>query len=57
VKSGDLDGAESEYRAALSIYDAQYKTGEPTDSYHSFIKSMVKIEAASGEEHASQRHG
>jgi tetratricopeptide (TPR) repeat protein len=52
VKSGDLSGAESEYRAALSIYDAQYKKGEPTDSYHSFIKGMVKIEAAYGEEHA-----
>ena len=52
LKSGDLNGAESEYRAALSIYDAQYKKGEPTDSYHSFIGSMVKIEAANGEEHA-----
>ena len=52
VKSGDLNGAESEYRAALSIYDAQYKKGEPTDSYHSFISGMVKIEAAHGEEHA-----
>lgn len=52
VRSGDLNGAESEYRAALSLYDAQYKKGEPTDSYHSFIKSMVKIEAANGEEHA-----
>ena len=52
VKSGDLNGAESEYRAALSIYDAQYKKGEPTDSYHSFISGMVKIEAAHGEERA-----
>lgn len=52
VKSGNLNGAESEYRAALSIYDAQYKKGEPTDSYHSFIRGMVKIEAAHGEEHA-----
>jgi tetratricopeptide (TPR) repeat protein len=52
VKSGDLNGAESEYRAALSIYDAQYKKGEPTDSYHSFISGMVKIEAAHAEEHA-----
>ena len=52
VRAGDLSGAESEYRAALSIYDAQYKKGEPTDSYHSFIKSMVKIESAHGGEHA-----
>jgi tetratricopeptide (TPR) repeat protein len=51
VKSGDLRGAESEYRAALSLYDAQYKTGEPTDSYHSFIRSMVKIEKENGAEH------
>jgi tetratricopeptide (TPR) repeat protein len=47
-----LKGAESEYRAALSIYDAQYKKGEPTDSYHSLIGGLVKIEAANGEEHA-----
>jgi tetratricopeptide (TPR) repeat protein len=52
MKSGDLKGAESEYWASLSIYEAQYKKGEPTDSYHSFISSMVKIEAAHGEEHA-----
>jgi len=43
-KSGDLSGAETEYRAALSLYDAQYKTGEPTDSFHSFMRSMVKVE-------------
>jgi len=52
ARFGDLGAAESEYRAALSIYDAQYKTGEPTDSYHSFLRGMVKIEAAHGEEHA-----
>ncbi len=52
LRAGDLSGAESEYRASLSIYDAQYKKGEPTDSYHSFIKGMVKIEATQGEEHA-----
>lgn len=52
LKSGDLSGAESEYRAALSIYDAQYKKGEPTDEYHSFISGLVKIEAANGEESA-----
>ena len=52
VRSEDLKGAESEYRAALSIYDAQYKKGEPTDSYHSLIGGLVTIEAANGEEHA-----
>lgn len=51
AKSGDLARAESEYRATLSVYDAQYKSGEPTDSYHSLMKSMVKIEAASEAEH------
>jgi tetratricopeptide (TPR) repeat protein len=52
VRAGDLSNAESEYRAALSIYDAQYKAGEPTDSLHSFVRSMVKIEAQNKEEHA-----
>jgi len=52
LRAGDLSGAESEYRASLSIYEAQYKKGEPTDSYHSFIKNMVKIQATHGEEHA-----
>lgn len=52
LKSGDLRGAESEYRAALSIYDAQYKTGEPTDSFHSMLRGLVKIEAAAHAEHA-----
>jgi len=50
LRSGDLGEAETEYRAWLSIYDAQYKTGEPTDSPHSMIKSVVKSEAARGEE-------
>jgi thioredoxin-like negative regulator of GroEL len=45
IRTGDLSGAESEYRAALSIYDAQYKKGEPTDEWHSLIKSAVKREA------------
>lgn len=52
LKFGDLNGAESEYRASLSIYQAQYKTGEPTDSFHSMIKGMVKIEAEHHAEHA-----
>ena len=52
LKSRDLSGATSEYRAALSLYDAQYKTGEATDSFHSFIRNMVKIEQKFGAEHA-----
>src|SRR5437899_2575835 len=52
LKSGDLSGAESEYRASLSLYYAQYKTGEPTDSFHSLMQKMVKVEAKYGGEHA-----
>jgi tetratricopeptide (TPR) repeat protein len=52
LRFGDLSGAGSEYRAELSIYQAQYKTGEPTDSFHSMIKGMVKIEAEHYAEHA-----
>lgn len=50
VKSGDLGGAESEYRAALSIYKAQYKTGQPTDSFHSMIRAMNQYAASHHEE-------
>jgi tetratricopeptide (TPR) repeat protein len=52
AKAGDLTRAETEYRAALSVYDAQYKNGAPTDSLHSLVNGLVKIEAANREEHA-----
>lgn len=52
LKTGDLDGAESEYRAAVSVYDAEYKTGEPTDTIHSMLRNLEKIEAKSHTENA-----
>lgn len=52
LKSGDLDGAEAEYRAAESVYNAEYKTGEPTDPMHSMLRSVEKIEAKSHSENA-----
>ena len=50
LKSGDPQGAEPEYRAAISVYNAEYKTGEPTDSSHSMLRQMVNIEAKSHSE-------
>lgn len=52
LKSGDPKGAEAEYRAAISVYNAEYKTGEPTDSAHSMLRQMVKIEAKNHSENA-----
>ncbi len=52
MKSDDLGGAEVEYRAALSVYDAKYKKGESTSSFDSLVKSLVKIEAADHAEHS-----
>lgn len=45
VTAGDLKGAETEYRAALSVYQAKYKKGETTSSFDDLIKSLVKSEA------------
>jgi tetratricopeptide (TPR) repeat protein len=47
---GDLGSAETEYRAALSLYEAQYKKGEPTDANQSFIRQLIKTQAANHEE-------
>jgi tetratricopeptide (TPR) repeat protein len=57
MKAHDLSGAEAEYRAAISVYQAQYKTGEPTNSLNSLVKGLVKIEAANHAEHSlAQMH-
>jgi tetratricopeptide (TPR) repeat protein len=45
VTDGDLNGAETEYRAALSLYAAKYKNGETTNSFDDLIKTLVKSEA------------
>jgi tetratricopeptide (TPR) repeat protein len=50
LRIGDLEGAATEYRAYLSIYDNQYKAGAPTDSYHSMVRDMLKYSAAHHEE-------
>jgi tetratricopeptide (TPR) repeat protein len=42
VNSGDLASAETEYRAALSLYEAQYKKGESSDTLG---RKLVKIQA------------
>lgn len=47
LKSGDLSGAESEYRAALSVYEA-----EPTNELSTIVKGLKQIEKEYGEEHA-----
>lgn len=52
MKFGKFSRAESEYRAAISVYNVEYKTGQPTDSAHSWLRKMVKIEAASHSENA-----
>ena len=52
LKSGDLEGAEAEYTAALSVYDAEYKSGAATDSFHSFIRGLVGREAKNQSETA-----
>ncbi len=55
--SGDLAGAESEYRASLSVYNAKYKRGDTTNSLDSLVKGLVKIEASNHAEHAlAQTH-
>jgi len=42
LKGGDLAGAESEYRAALSLYKAELDA--PTDSMHTLVQSLNKVE-------------
>jgi len=49
INSEDLSGAETEYRASLSLYESQYKKGESADS---LARELVKIQAASHEESA-----
>jgi len=57
AKAGDLPGAESEYRASLSVYQAKYKKGETTNSADSLVKGLVAIEAKNHSEHSlAQTH-
>ncbi len=48
LKMDNLEGAETEYRAVLSIYDAQAK--EPTDSMHALMNKLTKSRAERHEE-------
>jgi tetratricopeptide (TPR) repeat protein len=45
LRLNDLDGAEAEYRAALAVYASQYKSGEPTNAFHSMVRGLINIEA------------
>lgn len=57
AKGGDLSGAETEYRAAVSVYQAKYKKGETASSFDSLVKGLVDIEAAHHAEHSlAQTH-
>ena len=57
TKSHDLSAAEAEYRAAISVYQAKYKTGQATNSLDSMVKGLVKVEADSHAEHSlAQMH-
>ncbi len=57
TKAGDLTGAETEYRAAVSVYQAKYKKGETASSLDSLVKKLVNIEAADHAEHSlAQTH-
>lgn len=44
-KNGDLRGSETEYRAAISVYNTEYKSGDPVDSYHALMKNLIAIQA------------
>jgi tetratricopeptide (TPR) repeat protein len=48
LNAGDLKGAETEYRAALSLYEAQKR--EPTDARQSFMSELAKGQAERHEE-------
>jgi len=50
-RTNDLVGAESEYRAALSLYNAKYKKGETNSSMDGMVKGLVDIEAHAHAEH------
>jgi tetratricopeptide (TPR) repeat protein len=50
VRAGDLRGAETEYRAALSVYEAKYKKGETASSWDDLLKRLVNIQAEHHEE-------
>jgi Flp pilus assembly protein TadD len=57
VQSGELSAAETEYRAAVSTYNAKYKKGETTNSLDSLVKGLVNVEAAHHAEHSlAQTH-
>lgn len=55
LRSGDLSAAESEYRAAISVYDAKYKKGDISSSLDSLTKKLVEIEQKNHEEHSLAR--
>jgi tetratricopeptide (TPR) repeat protein len=50
VRAGDLRGAEAEYRAALSVYEAKYKKGETASSWDDLLKRLANIQAEHHEE-------
>ncbi len=52
AKSRDFIGAETEYRSALSVYQAKYKKGETSTPLDDLIKRLVKTEAEYHNEHS-----
>lgn len=50
LSSGDPSGAETEYKAALSLYESEYKKGEATNASQSFMRQLIKTQAANHEE-------
>jgi tetratricopeptide (TPR) repeat protein len=55
LTSGDLSAAESEYRAAISVYNAKYKKGDISSSLDSLTKKLIEIEQKNHEEHSLGR--
>jgi tetratricopeptide (TPR) repeat protein len=52
VRAGDRRGAEAEYRAALSVYEAKYKKGETASSWDDLLKRLVNVERQYHAEHS-----
>jgi len=44
VSAGDPKGAEAEYRAALSVYEAKYRKGETATSWDDLLKRLVNVQ-------------